>query len=273
MFCNVKNALFGARIGFSRGKILHAAANLFLVHAIGCASALPINDPDDGDLSSEEGTDFFTDLDTQTMEEETGENGTEDESTGSEENTESAGTPDTMTDNDTDTQSEHDTSTPTEPESDQCPEDESKTEPGLCGCGMEEGTCVVSCANGNGRLDSSTNLCWQEPAPENPLTWQGAFNYCDNLSLGGIANWRLPSYLDFTLLLGGCDPDLFEAKDGYCHTCEDSPMCNEMFPLDTKGHWSQVTLVDGTAWVANFLTGRLHTVDRLKERNFRCVSP
>jgi hypothetical protein len=42
-------------------------------------------------------------------------------------------------------------------------------------------------------LDSSSGLIWQDDGVPN-YDWQGAINYCENLTLGGYEDWRLPNY-------------------------------------------------------------------------------
>ena len=48
--------------------------------------------------------------------------------------------------------------------------------------------------NGNGTVrDNVTTLIWQQADDAVARTWQGAIDYCDDLTLGGATNWRLPS--------------------------------------------------------------------------------
>jgi hypothetical protein len=42
--------------------------------------------------------------------------------------------------------------------------------------------------------DISTNLQWQDDIPSVEKTWSEAINYCEDLSLGGQDDWRLPNY-------------------------------------------------------------------------------
>ena len=49
--------------------------------------------------------------------------------------------------------------------------------------------------NGDIVTDTVTNLQWQDNADAKNITksWLGAINYCENLTLGGYNDWRLPN--------------------------------------------------------------------------------
>jgi hypothetical protein len=42
-------------------------------------------------------------------------------------------------------------------------------------------------------LDLASGLVWQKADSSTPLNWEGALDYCENLSLGGREDWRLPN--------------------------------------------------------------------------------
>ncbi|MFH1187747.1 MAG: DUF1566 domain-containing protein [bacterium] len=47
--------------------------------------------------------------------------------------------------------------------------------------------------NNDGTItDTSTGLMWQQAITEK-MIWEDAINYCENLSLGGYSDWRLPN--------------------------------------------------------------------------------
>ncbi|MBI5589818.1 MAG: DUF1566 domain-containing protein [Deltaproteobacteria bacterium] len=56
--------------------------------------------------------------------------------------------------------------------------------------------------NGNGTVtDTSTGLMWQQNIPDNPMTWEQALSYCENLTLAGYTDWRLPTQKDLRSLV------------------------------------------------------------------------
>ena len=48
--------------------------------------------------------------------------------------------------------------------------------------------------NGNGTVtDTATGLMWQQATAPGEYTWEEALSYCENLTLAGHADWRLPT--------------------------------------------------------------------------------
>ncbi len=41
--------------------------------------------------------------------------------------------------------------------------------------------------------DLNTGLKWQDDVIPNKVNWKNALKYCENLSLGGYTDWRLPN--------------------------------------------------------------------------------
>jgi hypothetical protein len=55
-----------------------------------------------------------------------------------------------------------------------------------------------------GKLDSVTNLCWENPPSTGGFNWNEALTYCDDLTVGGHDDWRLPMIQELISLLRGC---------------------------------------------------------------------
>jgi hypothetical protein len=60
-----------------------------------------------------------------------------------------------------------------------------------------DGKIDITCDGG--LYDPVGDLCWQDPEPDDSLTWPDAMDYCAKLSLGGHGpgSWRLPAVTDF----------------------------------------------------------------------------
>ncbi len=50
-------------------------------------------------------------------------------------------------------------------------------------------------------VDNNTGLQWQQNAPATKYTWEGAKNYCSNLTYSGYSDWRLPDPEDFLTII------------------------------------------------------------------------
>jgi hypothetical protein len=116
-------------------------------------------------------------------------------------------------------------------------------------------------ANGNGTVtDVTAGLIWQQAEVTPTLTWVGALNYCENLSLGGQADWRLPnikelqSITDITRMNPAIDTTYFPVAQA-------------------ARYWSSTTLFGGTskAWFADFIDGRTSYNDKTGLLAVRCV--
>jgi len=100
--------------------------------------------------------------------------------------------------------------------------------------------------NGDGTVtDTSTGLRWQQATGNNgvEMTWKAALAYCENLSLAGFTDWRLPTIKELSSLV-----DLSSS----------SPTTDPNF-RDTKSdyYWSSSTYANYTrfAWYVDFGNG------------------
>ena len=77
-------------------------------------------------------------------------------------------------------------------------------------------------------LDELTCLTWQQTPPSGDFTWDEGLQYCDDLTLGGYDDWRLPtrieltSIMDFTAARTKVDASAFpDAPGGFHRTSSD----------------------------------------------------
>ena len=125
--------------------------------------------------------------------------------------------------------------------------------------------------NGNGTVtDNSTGLRWQKcSAGQNaldcsgtatPLRWQGALDYCNNLSLAGYSGWRIPNIKELESLVE--------------HTVY-SPAINTTYFPNTQRifYWSNSYDVfqDTYAWAVNFGGGYSGPTSKTNTWYVRCV--
>ena len=128
----------------------------------------------------------------------------------------------------------------------------------------------------NGTIsDKRTGLVWQQSTVDynndgrvnqsDKIKWQVALNYCENFSLPGLSDWRLPnirellSVVDFTRYY---------------------PSINPIFDSRVGGHWSSTSCVGnipgmGTtreAWIVFFVSGNDYWGGKANDLNYvRCV--
>lgn len=116
--------------------------------------------------------------------------------------------------------------------------------------------------------DYMTQLMWQDDADvsddTNKMTYTVAMNYCNNLSLGGFTDWRLPTIEELLNIVdkGSYDPamDITTFKN-----------------INTTGYfyWSstETALRSNQAWTVYFEAGTDHYRNLTGTYNVRCVRP
>lgn len=90
--------------------------------------------------------------------------------------------------------------------------------------------------------DTFTRLQWQDNTTASGLNWEQAIRYCDELTLGGYRDWRLPNINELNSIVEtGKSPSI---KNGFKST-----------KLNT--YWSSSTSIYGTedTWTVYFVTG------------------
>jgi hypothetical protein len=118
----------------------------------------------------------------------------------------------------------------------------------LCGLCMVFFACPAWAGyvnNGNGTVtDTYTGLMWQQETTDNTMTWEQALSYCENSTLAGYSDWRLPNKKELRSLL---DYSRY------------NPAINTTYFPDTVSsfYWSSTTYASYTnyAWGVNFSYG------------------
>ena len=116
----------------------------------------------------------------------------------------------------------------------------------------------------SGVVDSATGLAWQDDYRDNggdikSATWQDALIYCEELSLGGKSDWRLPNIIE---LYGIADRSKY------------NPAISSVFQNVTSNlYWSSTTTASDSsnAWTVYFYTGGDGWNDKTYEFRVRCV--
>lgn len=126
--------------------------------------------------------------------------------------------------------------------------------------------CVVAHAasfsdNANGTItDTTTELVWQQTSDSSTRTWQQSLDYCNDLSLAGQNDWRLPnikeleSIVDVTAVAPTINIGYFPATNA-------------------SSYWSSTSYGDSTgkAWHVGFDYGGIYYRDKEFSHYVRCV--
>ena len=131
----------------------------------------------------------------------------------------------------------------------------------------EPGECVCISECNDSIYDSDTGLFWQKQKSEDRKTWHSAINYCENLTLCGYSDWRLPSVENFKSILDNCGSDIGDN----CDNCANSNKCSEMYPGDTSWYWTSDEYSSSYAWSVDFYDGHVSSNDKDDYRYVLCV--
>ncbi|KAF2956245.1 DUF1566 domain-containing protein [Marinitoga sp. 38H-ov] len=112
--------------------------------------------------------------------------------------------------------------------------------------------------NGDGTItDLNTGLIWQKTPPSTGITWEEAYEYCENLELGGYDDWRLPTVKELFSIWNG------EEGWPYIDTKYFDLVNVEELSKDEQ-YWSSTKYVgvtvegkDNAAFGVNFATGHI----------------
>jgi len=155
------------------------------------------------------------------------------------------------------------------------------------------GECVTSNSEPTYVDSDSPRYEWQNNLDPDKLEWDGAINYCENLTYAGFSDWKLPSIDDFKIIIEGCEATVYDCElDNNCNknSCFDVDICScsgngqgEYGHYWEAGVWNYVSNDDefwtstpsgdyeNLAWMAHFFYATFNTSGRDMPRRVRCV--
>lgn len=107
--------------------------------------------------------------------------------------------------------------------------------------------------------DTKTGLMWQDDAVGSTMTWANAITTCENLTLGGYSDWRLPN--------------IRELKSITDRTRANPAISPNFTAIVSDIYWSSTTHASSSsgAWIVNFLNGSGGWNNRTGSNYVRCV--
>jgi hypothetical protein len=185
----------------------------------------------------------------------------------------------------------------------------------LVGCGDDDDSGSTNTGEGEGegvasemtdceegKLDSVTNLCWENPPSTLRFTWDEALTYCDDLTASGHDDWRLPKIQELISLIRGCvdmhatgdlsrnqcgvtDPGCIDHEDCWETGCEgcgqyagpddesdgcywDPALAGECYSCWSSSSYASYS---GYAWYVGFDGGYASSADKNFPNQVRCV--
>ena len=98
-------------------------------------------------------------------------------------------------------------------------------------------------------VDSSTGLIWQDNRDAKTIgkTWKDAREYCQNLSLAGYSDWRLPTIKELQSIvdISKYDPAI---KNGFKNIASDDYWSSSEYAGDTSVAWFVYFYFGSTGW-------------------------
>ena len=106
-------------------------------------------------------------------------------------------------------------------------------------------------------IDPNTGLMWQRFVVQGPMSWLQALAYCENLTLTGYDDWRLPDRHELQSLV----------DYNHFNPCLDENVFPEIYWTlhFSPYYWSSTTFIRFTddAWRVNFITGEPYAMFRI----------
>ncbi len=117
--------------------------------------------------------------------------------------------------------------------------------------------------NGSIVTDNTTGLQWQDDAAASaPMAWLPAITYCENLTLGGHNDWRLPNIKTLMTLVDDSktDPAIDDSTGAFQYTM-------------SSNYWSSTTYAGNasSAWGVGFYRGYQYYDTKSNSLFVRCV--
>ncbi len=107
--------------------------------------------------------------------------------------------------------------------------------------------------------DTDTGLMWQQQPDHNRHTWEDALDYCENATLAGYTDWRLPTFKELNSIvdLTRSDPAIYPVFIG----------------TNYASYWSSTSNTNstGNAWFIGIFNGGDYNDDKSYEYNVRAV--
>jgi hypothetical protein len=106
--------------------------------------------------------------------------------------------------------------------------------------------------------DDETKLIWQQDEGGN-MTWEAALAYCEELSLAGFSDWRLPNKNELQSIID--------------YTTTNPSSNSSFFSATPSQYWSSTTYAANSnrAWSAYFGYGSLYYYEKTSSHDVRCV--
>jgi hypothetical protein len=119
--------------------------------------------------------------------------------------------------------------------------------------------------NNNGTVtDNTTGLMWQKAAAPADYSWEQALAYCDNLTLAGYSDWRLPTSKELQSIACYGTKTHFRGSDYFPDTRMDGYW---------NGHWSSTLFPENPvcAYLVDFKEGKISFSEKSKIHPVRAV--
>lgn len=107
-------------------------------------------------------------------------------------------------------------------------------------------------------LDTTSGLMWEDDNSSGSGNWSSAINQCENLTLGGYSDWRLPNITELSQLID--------------RSTGSSPAISTVFQnAASQYYWSSTSYTGNNAWSVDFTNGTSSYDDKTVAKGIRCV--